>query len=277
MTAGILIFSYLLGSIPNGLIFGKLIWHKDLRNFGSHNIGATNAWRVIGAKAGILIFLLDFLKGAVSVALAKIFVGDAWVMVLAGLLAILGHTFSIFLKLRGGKGVATGLGVIALMMPKKSFCWSGRISFRFFLRSSVVSERIIFWKEESLGSSKNMCSVRHRPIPAAPKRNAWGASFCSAFARTSNPLTLFPEAVTRLEEARTSSAQPRKVSRSPETEAGVTGMASPYTFPVEPSMEMISPLTNFLPPIVISSFPVNTTSEHPQTQGVPIPRATTAA
>ena len=118
MTAGILIFSYLLGSIPNGLIFGKLIWHKDLRNFGSHNIGATNAWRVIGAKAGILIFLLDFLKGAVSVALAKIFVGDAWVMVLAGLLAILGHTFSIFLKLRGGKGVATGLGVIALMMPK---------------------------------------------------------------------------------------------------------------------------------------------------------------
>ncbi|MBQ6976116.1 MAG: glycerol-3-phosphate acyltransferase, partial [Selenomonadaceae bacterium] len=118
MTAGILIFSYLLGSIPNGLIFGKLIWHKDLRNFGSHNIGATNAWRVIGAKAGILIFLLDFLKGAVSVALAKIFVGDAWVMVLAGLLAILGHTFSIFLKLRGGQGVATGLGVIALMMPK---------------------------------------------------------------------------------------------------------------------------------------------------------------
>ncbi|MBR5913711.1 MAG: glycerol-3-phosphate 1-O-acyltransferase PlsY [Selenomonadaceae bacterium] len=118
MTAGILIFSYLLGSIPNGLIFGKLIWHKDLRQFGSKNIGATNAWRVIGAKAGILIFLLDFLKGALSVGLAKTFVGDEWVMVGAGLLAILGHTFSIFLKLRGGKGVATGLGVISVMMPQ---------------------------------------------------------------------------------------------------------------------------------------------------------------
>ena len=118
MTAGILIFSYLLGSIPNGLIFGKLIWHKDLRQFGSKNIGATNAWRVIGAKAGILIFLLDFLKGALSVSLAKTFIGDEWVMVGAGLLAILGHTFSIFLNLRGGKGVATGLGVISVMMPQ---------------------------------------------------------------------------------------------------------------------------------------------------------------
>ncbi len=118
MTVGILIFSYLLGSIPNGLIFGKLIWHKDLRQFGSKNIGATNAWRVIGAKAGILIFLLDFLKGALSVGLAKTFIGDEWVMVGAGLLAILGHTFSIFLNLRGGKGVATGLGVISVMMPQ---------------------------------------------------------------------------------------------------------------------------------------------------------------
>jgi len=118
MQFGILILSYLLGAIPNGLIFGKLIWKKDLRRFGSGNIGATNAWRVIGKQAGILIFLLDFLKGALSVVLAKIFVGSALVMVAAGLLAILGHTFSIFLKLRGGKGVATGLGVIAMMMPK---------------------------------------------------------------------------------------------------------------------------------------------------------------
>ncbi len=118
MTAGLLIFSYLLGSIPNGLIFGKLFWHKDLRQFGSKNIGATNAWRVLGAKAGILIFLLDFLKGAICVKLAKYFVGDETIMVLAGLLAILGHTFSIFLKLRGGKGVATGLGVITVMMPQ---------------------------------------------------------------------------------------------------------------------------------------------------------------
>ena len=114
----VLLFCYVLGAIPNGLIFGKLIWKKDLRQYGSHNIGATNAWRVIGAKAGILIFLLDFLKGAVSVMLAKIIFDDALIMVVAGLMAIIGHSFSVFLKLRGGKGVATGLGVIAMMMPK---------------------------------------------------------------------------------------------------------------------------------------------------------------
>ena len=114
----ILLFCYVLGAIPNGLIFGKLIWKKDLRNYGSHNIGATNAWRVIGAKAGLLIFLLDFLKGALSVMLAEIVFDDALIMIVAGLLAIIGHSFSIFLKLRGGKGVATGLGVIAMLMPK---------------------------------------------------------------------------------------------------------------------------------------------------------------
>lgn len=127
MTALVLIFSYLLGSIPNGLIFGRLIWHKDLRKFGSKNIGATNAWRVIGKPAGILIFLLDFLKGALSIFVAQSFGGSAWVVMFAGLLAIIGHSFSIYLNLHGGKGVATGLGVIALMIPKATliifFTW----------------------------------------------------------------------------------------------------------------------------------------------------------
>ena len=116
--AGILVLSYLLGSIPNGLIFGQLIWHKDLRNFGSGNIGATNAWRVIGKPAGFLIFFLDFFKGALSVYLAEKFLNEPTLFILAGLFAIIGHSFSIFLKFHGGKGVATGLGVIAMLMPK---------------------------------------------------------------------------------------------------------------------------------------------------------------
>ena len=118
MTITILILSYVLGSIPNGLIFGKIIWNKDLRTVGSKNIGATNAWRSIGKPAGIFIFLLDFLKGALSVCLAKIFIGSALAMTLAGILAIVGHSFSCFLKFHGGKGVATGLGGIAVLMPK---------------------------------------------------------------------------------------------------------------------------------------------------------------
>ena len=118
ITILILAFSYLLGAIPNGLIFGKIIWNKDLRKFGSKNIGATNAWRVLGKPAGIFIFLLDFMKGAISVWLAETFVNTPSVMVFAGIFAILGHTFSIYLKMHGGKGVATGLGVISMMMPK---------------------------------------------------------------------------------------------------------------------------------------------------------------
>ena len=118
MEIEILVLSYLLGSIPNGLIFGKLIWKKDLRKIGSGNIGATNAWRNLGKPAGLLIFALDFLKGALSVLLAENFNGEPLVMILAGFFAILGHSFSLFLKFHGGKGVATGLGVIAMLMPK---------------------------------------------------------------------------------------------------------------------------------------------------------------
>lgn len=113
----VLLVSYLLGSIPNGLIFGRLIWHKDLRRYGSGNLGATNAWRVIGKPAGLLIFALDFLKGALSVLLAQVLIGTPAAMIWAGFFAILGHSCSVFLRFKGGKGVATGLGVISFLMP----------------------------------------------------------------------------------------------------------------------------------------------------------------
>ena len=111
------LIAYFLGSIPNGLVFGKLIWNVDLREHGSHNIGATNAWRTLGKGPGFLIFLLDFLKGAVSVYLGMYLGGTALACVLAGVFAIVGHSCSLFLKFKGGKGVATGLGVIVMMMP----------------------------------------------------------------------------------------------------------------------------------------------------------------
>ena len=108
---------YLLGSVPNGLIFGKLLWQTDLRKYGSHNIGATNAWRTLGKGPGIFIFLMDFLKGFLSVWLAMTFLGTPLSMVMAGIFAIVGHSCSVFLKFKGGKGVATGLGVITMLMP----------------------------------------------------------------------------------------------------------------------------------------------------------------
>ncbi|MBR0261079.1 MAG: glycerol-3-phosphate 1-O-acyltransferase PlsY [Selenomonadaceae bacterium] len=116
--ATLIIAAYLIGSIPMGLIFGKLIWKKDLRQYGSRNIGATNAWRILGRKAGLLIFIFDFLKGQLGVLLGAYFFASPGAMVVGGLFAMLGHMFPIFIGFKGGKGVATGLGVIAALMPK---------------------------------------------------------------------------------------------------------------------------------------------------------------
>ena len=135
------LIAYLLGSVPNGLVFGKLLWKTDLREYGSHNIGATNAWRTLGKGAGILIFALDFLKGAVSVLLGGALIHAPLALVLGGLFAIIGHSCSLFLRFHGGKGVATGLGVIAMLMPLPSL-----IVFLVWLAIVVVTKYV------SLGS-----------------------------------------------------------------------------------------------------------------------------
>ena len=108
--------AYLIGSIPSGLILGKLFWHTDLREHGSHNIGATNAWRTLGKGAGIAVFIADSLKGQAGVALGLALVGTPLAAVVGGLFAIIGHSFSIFLRFHGGKGVATSLGVLTMLM-----------------------------------------------------------------------------------------------------------------------------------------------------------------
>lgn len=110
------VIAYLVGSIPSGLILGKLFWHTDLRKYGSHNIGATNAWRTLGKVPGIIVFLADSLKGQAGVLLGLSLVGTPLAAVIGGLLAIIGHSFSLFLRFRGGKGVATSLGVLTMLM-----------------------------------------------------------------------------------------------------------------------------------------------------------------
>lgn len=118
MTLLALLLSYLLGSIPNGLWLCRALWHVDLRQHGSHNIGATNAWRTLGKGPGFLVFFLDMLKGLLAVWLGEMLVGTPFVMIFCGVLAIVGHSLSLFLRFHGGKGVATGLGVILMLMPK---------------------------------------------------------------------------------------------------------------------------------------------------------------
>jgi acyl phosphate:glycerol-3-phosphate acyltransferase len=114
----LLLAAYFLGSIPFGLLLAKLFGNADVRKAGSGNIGAANVARVAGPLAGILTLALDTAKGAAAVLLAARFAHEsaAWMM-LAALAALVGHCFSVWLKFKGGKGVATALGVFLALCP----------------------------------------------------------------------------------------------------------------------------------------------------------------
>lgn len=134
--------AYLLGSIPFGYIIVKLREGRDVRAAGSGNIGATNVGRVAGKAAGVLTLILDVAKGFVAVwlvgALTKQHVAS---MVAAAVVAVLGHMFPVWLKFKGGKGVATGVGAFALI------CWQAVVG-AFVVWIVVVA----IWRYVSLGS-----------------------------------------------------------------------------------------------------------------------------
>ncbi len=106
--------SYFLGAVPFGLIVGWIAGNKDIRKFGSGNIGATNVTRVIGFRFGAFVFILDFLKGFLPVLFfTAVYPQDKAIAgLLSGVAAISGHNWPVFLKFKGGKGVSTSLGVI---------------------------------------------------------------------------------------------------------------------------------------------------------------------
>ena len=112
---GLLVAAYIIGSFPSGLIIGKLFFGKDPRQYGSHNTGATNSYRVFGKAGGSAVLLADLCKGMIGVYLGQM-AGQAagtfpevYGMILGGLLAIVGHSCSVFLRFKGGKGVALSL------------------------------------------------------------------------------------------------------------------------------------------------------------------------
>jgi len=108
---------YLIGAIPTGLLIIRLLRGVDIRTVGSGNIGATNVYRVAGLPTALLVLVIDGLKGALPVLLAGASGASPWAEVLAGLAAIVGHNWSVFLRFAGGKGVATSLGVLVALSP----------------------------------------------------------------------------------------------------------------------------------------------------------------
>jgi glycerol-3-phosphate acyltransferase PlsY len=137
----LVIGGYFVGSIPTGIILAKLSSTKDIRQEGSGNIGATNVYRVLGAKLAVLTLIGDIAKGAIPVILARYLLGnDMWIAGVA-FPTFLGHIFPIFLKFRGGKGVATALGIILVIAPLMAPCM-------IIIFALVVMK----WKHVSLGS-----------------------------------------------------------------------------------------------------------------------------
>ncbi len=115
---GALVGSYFVGAIPTSFLAGKLLRGIDLREHGSRNLGATNVYRVMGAKVALPVGLFDLFKGMVPVLWISAWGPDwsGWPL-LCGIAAILGHVFSVFVKFKGGKGVATAGGVVIALAP----------------------------------------------------------------------------------------------------------------------------------------------------------------
>lgn len=113
------IFAYLAGSIPTAVWYGKIFHGIDVRQHGSGNAGATNSLRTLGKKAGIIVLIVDFLKGFLAVKAASLFSTetDNILPLIMGLAVIVGHIFPIFAQFRGGKGVATAMGVLVATFP----------------------------------------------------------------------------------------------------------------------------------------------------------------
>lgn len=115
------LLGYLLGAVPFGLIIGRLTRGIDLREYGSHRTGATNALRTLGLPAAAAVFLLDVAKGAAAVVLARLLFADDplvdWAAAIAGFAAIVGHNWSVFIGFTGGRGVATSAGGLLAMSP----------------------------------------------------------------------------------------------------------------------------------------------------------------
>ena len=110
------IIAYLLGSIPSALIVGKVGYGLDIREQGSGNLGATNTFRVLGIKAGSIVVLSDILKGTVATLVPLLFDVDVYRLII-GIFAVIGHTYPIFARFKGGKAVATSGGIILGVSP----------------------------------------------------------------------------------------------------------------------------------------------------------------
>jgi glycerol-3-phosphate acyltransferase PlsY len=119
--SAVLVFAYLLGSIPTALIVSRRFKHVDIRAIGDGNMGARNTFHAIGPRFGFMVAVIDFAKGVLPVLLAYLLGLELGWQFLAGISAILGHDFPVFAGFKGGQGTATSLGTMAVLFPLPTF------------------------------------------------------------------------------------------------------------------------------------------------------------
>ena len=193
----IILVSYLIGAIPCGYLIGRWGKNIDLRRHGSGNIGTTNAFRILGPRWGMAVLLGDVIKGAVAVWLAIWLVGGELFPILAGLVAIIGHNWPVYLGFRGGRGVATAAGVILALAPLAVLglfiFWIAMVLITRYvsvasMSAAIVAPFILGWLGHSWGLAlfgliagafvfyrhlPNLERLRHGVEPRIGKRRRW--------------------------------------------------------------------------------------------------------
>jgi acyl phosphate:glycerol-3-phosphate acyltransferase len=178
------IVAYLLGAVPFGLLVGKGLAGTDIRSSGSGNIGATNVARSLGPAAGLLTLLLDVSKGALAAWAGGVLGGRPVGACLAGLAAVLGHIFPVYLGFHGGKGVATGLGVFLILDPPAT-----AIAALVFLVCLGATRRVSVGS--MMGSISLPVALHYRGAPQVLLATAWACCLLIVYRHRDNLRRLF--------------------------------------------------------------------------------------
>lgn len=156
--AVLVIVGYVMGSVPFAIVVGKWFWHVDVRDHGSGNVGTTNVFRVLGKRAGTLVLIGDMAKGFIPVWVAAHYF-PSWFALIVALAALLGHMYSVFLRGGGGKGVATGAGIILALVP-----WIFIIALAVFL-VLLLATRMVSVASMAGATTFAVCTIAfHEPV-----------------------------------------------------------------------------------------------------------------
>ena len=148
----IIVFGYLLGSFPTAYIAGRLLKGRDIRQMGDGNAGAQNAFRQLGARVGIVVFIIDVGKGALAILIAQAANISQTTVLLTGAAAVIGHNWPVFLSFRGGRGESTTIGVLLTLITQPMLILTGPTLATLIIKRSVMLASVVLFVPLSLVS-----------------------------------------------------------------------------------------------------------------------------